>query len=442
VRVLKILAAALSVLFFTSSNAFADPTVVLGETRGTVETTGTTLFTDIALAGEGFVFQEITPINADRTRPGFVGRGTNIYWNVLPIDNSEIIDLTALTTTVWGNAPQVTTTFGDWLEDYIANYGNPQPSAIAGFTFSNTANYRAVGLLSLSGADFFLAPSSVDLNFGGSTYRALAIGVNSVLFEFELGTPPEPIILPDFYFVDPNESDSRVQISSRGDQLICNAGKYLYGIPQAPTEAPMTGVTYSLFLDGALISAVVANDSSYAFDTSLLNGESGLATCSLRLSMGGATLYDESDWNPIIVSQAQSAKSLASAETVRAASYALSTALANLDEARTLIRSFHTEARKLRNANYASTIADLKSKLELGSIDTKQFIALLRELNFLTLKSINQARAQKTLELAANNEAKTKAVIDSQIALVEALRSIDTQYVKTLEDAGYAVTIE
>lgn len=359
---------------------------------------------------------------------------------MLPIDNSNVIDLSASTTIVWPVAPGVVTTFGAWIQDYIQNYG-PQGGAVNGFVYNNSAQYRALGLFSESGNDFFIGPSSVDLRFDGTSYRALVIGVNTVLFEFNLGSAPEPVILPDFSFGDPNKIDSRVRISRSGEQIICTAGKYFYGMPGEKSEAPMNGVTYSLYLDDVLIKSAVGDGSVHAFDTSSLNGAKGHVTCELQLSIGGATLRDKSNWNSMILSNAQSTKANAVFESGRANAFALSKTLANLNDAKNLIRSSYTAARELRNAGYEITISKLKRDLESGVITTKSFISLLRELNSSTLILINESRTQKVMDLEANIEARSAAERESQSALLKELEALNAEFAKMLEDTGYAVTL-
>lgn len=77
-KLLRITVTAFSILIFAGSNSYADPTIVLGTTRGSVEDSGTTSFNNGIFSGESFIVQEITPATADKTQPLFFDRATNI----------------------------------------------------------------------------------------------------------------------------------------------------------------------------------------------------------------------------------------------------------------------------------------------------------------------------------------------------------------------------
>ncbi len=435
-RNLKLLSLAFSFTFLGSISAQADPVVVLGVTGGQAIDSGSTDFVPGTPSGSVFVFEEITPINADRTQPNFINRATNIFWNVLPIENSNPIDLNAPTTIVWPAAPNINTTFGAWIEDYVRGYG------VEGFNYSNRATYRALGLNSPVGLDFFLDPSSVDLSFDGETYRALVIGVNTILLRIDAGSDPTPIILPEFSFYDSDEKDSRIRISRESDKLICTAGKYRYGMQNDWIEAPMNSVSYSLFLDGKLISTQVIDGNSHNFNVSELGDSKGLATCSLTLTFGGASLKDYSDWNSNILIDAQSVKSSSISKSRLENSIMLKSKLLELDDARVLIRQNYKLEREQRNLEYWRLNAQLKMAFELGLITSREFTSRIRQINLNTLKEINESRLLQIKNLELNGLARVTVLHENEIALEKAIESADSTYALTLQEAGFAISIK
>jgi hypothetical protein len=435
-RQLKLLCLIVCVSFFGSSAAQADPVVILGVTGGQAIDSGDTDFVLGTPSGTVFVFEEITPANADSTQPSFINRATNIFWNVLPIDNSNPIDLTAPTTTVWVAAPNINTTFGAWIQDYIQGYG------VAGFNYSNRATYRALGLNSPAGMDFFDNPSSVDLSFGGETYRALVIGVNAILLQFAVGPDPTPIILPEFSFYSSDEKDSRVRISRESDKLICSAGKYRYGMQNDWIDAPLNSVVYSLFLDGKLITAEEGDGNTHNFYISQLGDSKGLVTCSLTITYSGAGLKDYSDWNSNILRVAQNVKSLSISESTRENSFLLTSRLIELDKARDVIRQNHKIERERRNLEYWRLNAQLKLEFEGGAITSHEFISKIRDINKVTLRKINDSRLLKVKDLELNSLASDAVIHEMEIALEKALEDIETTYALTLEEAGFAIAIK
>ena len=433
-RILKLLSSILLFTFLGSISAQAGPVVEFGVTGGEVIDSGSTDFEPGTPSGSEFVFEEITPINADPTQPFFINRATNIFWNVLPIDNSNPINLNAPTSIVWIGAPNINTTFGAWIEDYVQNYG------VQGFQYSNKATYRALGLNSPAGLNFFTDPCSVDLSFGGKTYRALVIGVNTVLLQFE--TDPPPIILPEFSFDNSDDKDSRIRISRESDKLICTAGKYRYGIPSKWSEAPMKTVSYSLYLDGKLISSQVTDGNVHVFDVSLLGGSKGLATCSLTLSDGLSSLKDNSDWNSNLLRKAQSDKSSSVSKSILENSIMTKSKLLELEVRRDTIRQNYKLERERKNLEYWRLNTQTKIDFKAGVITSREYTSRVRQINMDILKEIKDLRLQEKKDLEINSLANMTIVHEMESALRDAFGNADYLYALTLEEAGYSITIK
>lgn len=285
--------------------------------------------------------------------------------------------------------------------------------------------YTAWCLDSPEDKNFLSNPSSVDLYIGGTLTRALVIGVNTVLVRSggseEEDVAPAPIIFPELAFQDANKRDSRVQISRENRNLKCTAGKYLYGLPGEMKEAPMNGVTFKLYLNGALMISSTVNGSSHIFATSSLGNQGGRFTCAVSLKFGLATLKDSSDWNHEVLKNAEKIRMDETREANRDNTTNLQRNLDDLSAQKAQIRKTYLKNGEKERSEYNSELERIKAESLIGKIDCKQFISQLRVLNSNHMRLIKLAIDDKDSEYEKNAGQVELSIVESKRALEEAL---------------------
>lgn len=354
----------------------------------------------------------------------------------------------------------------DFLGDGFMAYNNESPNVIAGYGITtNTEDPAAAQITSIfatpivrntasSSAANISAGTALQLIRNNSTvngryvlYMRSGQSFNDVQqlvaagFTEDAGAPAPLGPTPDFIFMfDPQDKTSKARIGKQGSQLTCSAGKYRFGLPGSEADFAYKGLTYRLFVDGNLVESTTSDDSSVTWDISKLTA-TGLATCSVSMTLMGTTLVDTSDGNRNIGNNAVATKANQRSSTVLAHSKQLQDALAALSKARTQIRASFEKQRISINADHQAKMDQLKSSLAQGSIDSKAYAQGVRTLKAAYQEKLSAATTAYKGSLESNTRASSGAADASQSQLVQALKAIDATYAQSLEDAGYGVVV-